>query len=76
MVGNEPQHPPRLTLPTTGQMHMTIKPKPVVRLRPASYQPTKAELDEDMSIDTTPEELAKVAFRPVTVKIIGEDDQG
>ena len=40
-----------------------LKPKP---LRPASYQPTKAELEEDMSIDATPEDLAKVAFRPVT----------
>ena len=56
-------------------MRLPKTPKPVVRLRPASYQPTKAELDEDMSIDTTPEELAKVAFRPGTVKIVGEDDQ-
>ena len=55
---------------------MPAKQEPVVRLRHASYQPTKAELEEDMSIDATPEELAKVAFRPVTVKTIGEDDQG
>ena len=48
--------------------------KPVVRLRPASYQPKKAEVEEDMSIDATPEELAQVAFRPVTVETIGKDD--
>ncbi len=50
------------------------KAKPEVRVRPASYQPTKAELEEDMSIDATPEELARVALRPVEVKIIGGED--
>ena len=53
---------------------MTKTSKPVVRLRPAKYQPTKAELEEDMSIDATPEELAQVAFRPVTIKTVDEDD--
>ena len=48
--------------------------KPVVRVRPATYQPTKAELEEDMCIDTTPEELARVALQPMSVKTIGEDD--
>ena len=54
---------------------MTNKPKPKsdVWLREIHYQPTKAELDKDMSIDTTPEELARVALRPVNVKIIGKD---
>ena len=55
-------------------MRLPKTPKPVVRLRPASYQPKKAELEEDMSIDATPEELAKAAFRPVTVETIGKDD--
>ena len=27
-----------------------------------------------MSIDATPDELAKVVFRPVTVETIGKDD--
>ncbi len=49
------------------------KPKPDVRLREIHYQPTKAELEEDMSIDTTAEELARVALRPVNVKIISKD---
>ena len=58
-------------------MRLPKTPKPVVRLRPAKYQPTKAELEEDMSIDATPKELAQVAFRPVTIKPIGKDnDQG
>ena len=48
--------------------------KPVVRVRPATYQPSKAELEEDVSIDTTPEELARVALQPMTVKTVGEDD--
>ena len=50
------------------------KEGPAVRLRPASYQPKKTELEEDMSIDATPEELAKVAFRPVMVKTVDDDD--
>ena len=45
-----------------------------VRLRPASYQPTKAEIEEDMSIDATPDELARAVFRPVNIEPIGKDD--
>ena len=48
--------------------------KPVVRVRPATYQPSKAELEEDMSIDTTPEELARIALQPMAVKTVGEDE--
>ena len=44
------------------------KDKPTVWLKPQTYQPSKAELEADMSIDTTPEELARVAFQPVAVK--------
>ena len=50
------------------------KDKPVVRVQPATYQPGKAELEEDVAIDTTPEELARVVFQPMTVKTVGEDD--
>ena len=50
--------------------------KPVVRVKPATYQPSKAELEENMSVDTTPEELARVALQPMMVKTIGEDDDG
>ena len=48
--------------------------KPVVRVKPATQQPTKAELDEDMAIETTREELAQVALQPMTMKIIGKDE--
>ena len=51
------------------------KPKPDVWVRPATYQPSKAELEEDVSIDTTPEELAARALRPVMIKTIGKDKQ-
>ena len=50
------------------------KDKPVVRVRPATYQPNKAELEEDVSIDTTPEELARVALQSMTVKTIIDDE--
>ena len=48
--------------------------KPTVRVQPATYQPSKAELEEDVGIDTTPEELARVALQPMMVKIVGEDE--
>ena len=32
----------------------TIKDKPAVRLKPSSYQPSKAEMEEDIGIDTRP----------------------
>ena len=48
--------------------------KPVVRVRPATYQPSKAELEEDMGIDATPKELARVVFQPMTVKTIEKDE--
>lgn len=50
------------------------KDKPVVHIRPMKYQPTKAEREADMSIDTTPDKLADALLRPVTVKVIGKDD--
>ena len=46
--------------------------KPTVRVQPATYQPSKAELEEDVSIDTTPEELARVALQ--LVKVVGESN--
>ena len=33
--------------------------KPVVRLKPSSYQPSKAELEEDVAIEATPQELLR-----------------
>ena len=47
--------------------------RPIVRVKPHSYQPTKAELEEDMSIRRadgsrpTPEEVARIAFGQVRV---------
>lgn len=40
---------------------------PEVRVRPYSYQPSKAELEEEIKIDATPEELAKALLRQVNV---------
>ena len=43
------------------------KRKPVVRVRPYAYQPNKAEIEEDVRLDATPDELARAALRPVEV---------
>ena len=41
--------------------------RPAVRLRPSSYQPTRAELEEPVKIDVTPGQLALAVLRPVQV---------
>ena len=41
--------------------------KPVVIVKPRNYSPTKEEREEVVRIDTTPEHLAAVAPRPMTV---------
>ena len=49
------------------------KERRIVRVKPKTYRPSKAELEEDMSIRRadgsrpTPEEVARVALAPATV---------
>ena len=47
--------------------------KPVVTIRPPSYQPKKVELEEDMSVNATPEEVRAALMR--TVKVVAYDPQ-
>jgi len=44
------------------------KHKPVVELKHPSYQPSVAELNEDVRIDATPEQLARALGRQVDVR--------
>jgi len=46
---------------------MTKPEKPTVRIKPGSYYPTKKELEEDVCIDATPEELAAAVLRSVRI---------
>lgn len=46
---------------------METQERPEVRVRSNRYQPTKSELEEDVSIDATPEDVIRAAFRPVRV---------
>ena len=50
-------------------MHSKLKSteKPTVELRHRSYQPSMAELREDSSIPTTPEQLVKAVVRDVAI---------
>ena len=50
-----------------GDRTMTKPEKPIVRIKPGSYYPIKEELEEDVSIDTPPEELAAAVLRPVRI---------
>ena len=45
------------------------KEKPVVRLKRSGYQPSKAELEEDVSIDAMPEAVARAVLTPVRIEI-------
>ena len=42
--------------------------KPAVRFKPSSYQPSKAEMEEDIGIDTTPENLLRAVVRNVRIE--------
>ena len=44
-----------------------IKPVPTVRVRSFFYQPKRAELREEVKINTTPEKLAKSVLRQVRI---------
>ncbi len=57
---------------------MTAKPKEepreprkierrTVRVKPQTYQPRKAELEEEFHIDATPEDVIRAAFHPARV---------
>ena len=51
-----------------GSKNGTSKPNhPTTKVRPRSYQPTRAELRELIKINTTPEKLAKSVLRQVRV---------
>ena len=41
--------------------------RPEIRVKPYSYQPSKAELEEAVKIDATPDELVQSVLRPVKV---------
>ena len=49
-----------------GKIHK--KTSPTLRVRPRSYQPSKSEMREDVTIPTTPEHLAKCLTRTVKIK--------
>ncbi len=39
--------------------------KPTVRVKSHTHQPSKAELDEPVKVDATPDELAMAVLRPI-----------
>ena len=41
--------------------------RPEVRVKPNSYQPRKAELEEELHINATPEGVIRAAFQQVRV---------
>lgn len=55
-------------------MPQAIKPrtaadaKPTVRVRPFRHQPNKAELEADVSVDASPEEVRDALMRSVRVE--------
>lgn len=51
-----------------GKRDKSVDNPPTVRLKRSSYQPNKAELEEEVRIEATPEELAKAVGRKVNIK--------
>ena len=47
----------------------------VVEIVRSDYRPSQAELEEDLSIDATPEELAQAVLQPATIKYIPRPKQ-
>ena len=45
-----------------------IKDRPTVDLVRSDYQPSKAELEQDMRIDVTPDALAKAIVSPINIR--------
>ena len=41
--------------------------RPTINVKPHSYQPSKAELEEPIHINATPKQLAKAAVTPVRI---------
>ncbi len=41
--------------------------RPTVEIPPQDHQPSKAELEEEIKIDATPEEVARQLVQPVVV---------
>lgn len=48
-------------------MAETRKNKPILKLMHSSYQPSKAELEEDVSVDASPEDVARAVLSPVQI---------
>lgn len=49
-----------------------VTQEPVVEVRPYSYQPSKAELEADISVDASPEEIRDALMRSVNVVELSE----
>lgn len=52
---------------------VNVNDRPTIRLKPPGYQPSKAELEEPITVPpgTTPEDLLRAVCR--TVKVVYED---
>ena len=56
-------------------MAADAKQAPTVRLKPSSYQPTKAEMEKDVMVAATLDDLARAVTRTVDVEAAEADDQ-
>ena len=49
-------------------MSRPIDEAPVVQVKPHSHQPSKAEMEEDVSVDASPEALRAAVMRTVRLE--------
>ena len=50
------------------QVKATEAEPTTIKVKPHTYQPSKAELEADLHIDATPEELRQALVRPVAMQ--------
>lgn len=48
--------------------------KKTVKILPETYKPTKKELEEDLRIDATPEQLVQAVVQPVSIEKLSVEE--
>ena len=55
-------------MPKRPSRESSVDNPPTLKLKSSRYQPSKAELEEEVRIEATPEELAKAVLRDVKIE--------
>ena len=65
---HESENKERIVMGSKGKKD--VRKKRVVEVVDSRYQPTKAEMEEEIAIDASPEELARAVLGDVEVRVV------